>query len=350
MAPEKNLSLIFKKSPTGWPVPGEHLTVEDRGYDPSASPPAGGIITQNIYASFDPYMRGRMRSPEKKSYSPPFTLNEPITSFCVCRVLKSDNPTYKEGDNMVGPAIPVQQYSSLPREKLESARKIDASSPIQDVRNYIGPLGMPGLTAYSSLYEIGKPKKGEVIFISSAAGAVGQLVGHLAKHEGLTVFGSVGSDEKLKFITSDLGFDGGFNYKQEKPLDALKRLSPDGIDIYYENVGGEQLEAALEMLRQDGRIVACGMVSQYNLPDDQKYGIKNLVHVIAKNLTMRGFIVGTPEFGPKWLEEHQKNVSKWIAEGSFKATFSETEGIEHGPEGLVGMLKGENFGKAVLKI
>lgn len=332
------------------PVAGEHLTVEDRGYDSSASAPSGGVLTNNIYASFDPYMRGRMREPERKSYSAPFTLNEPMTSFCVSRVLKSDNPDYREGDLLVAPGIPIQQYSSLPRETLKNAQKIDPSTSLEDLRNYIGPLGMPGLTAYSSLYEIGKPKKGEVIFISSAAGAVGQIVGQLSKHEGLTVIGSVGSDEKLNFITKDLGFDSGFNYKMEKPLDALNRLAPDGIDIYYENVGGEHLEAALEMLKNNGRIVGCGMVSQYNVPPDQRYGIKNLFHMISKSLTMRGFIVGNPEFGPKYAEKHQQNVSKWLADGSFKATFSETEGIENGPQAFVGMLKGENFGKAVLKI
>ena len=350
MASEKNLALVFQKVPSGLPVAGEHLTVEDRGYDPSASPPAGGLVVQTIYASYDPYMRGRMRAPEKKSYSPAFTLNEPITSYCVSRVLKSDSTDYSEGDLLVGVGIPVQQYASLPKEILEKARKIDPSTALKDLRNYIGPLGMPGLTAYSSFYEIGKPKKGEVIFISSAAGAVGQIVGQLAKHEGLTVLGSVGSDEKLNFLTEDLGFDGGFNYKKEKPLDALKRLAPDGIDIYYENVGGEHLEAALETLRNNGRIVGCGMVSQYNLPENQQYGIKNLFHITTKNLTFRGFIVGTPDFGPKYDKEHQENVSKWIAEGKFKVSFSETEGIKNGPEGFIGMLQGKNFGKAVLKL
>jgi NADPH-dependent curcumin reductase CurA len=350
MAPEKNLSLIFKKVPTEYPVPGEHLTVEDRGYDPSASPPSGGVVTHNLYASFDPYMRGRMRSPEKKSYSPPFTLDEPITSFCVSKVIKSDCPTYNEGDLHVGPGVPVQQYSPLSKETVEKGHKIGRSTALPDLRNYIGPLGMPGLTAYSSLYEIGKPKASETIFISSAAGAVGQLVGHLSKREGLTVLGSVGSDEKVDFITNDLGFDGGFNYKTEKPLSALQRLAPHGIDIYYDNVGGEHLEAALDTLNTNGRIVGCGMVSQYNVPESERYGVKNLMQMVVKNLTFRGFIVGTPEFGPKWAEEHRRNVGRWIGEGGLKVRFAETEGIERGAEGLAGMLKGENFGKAVLKI
>lgn len=350
MAPEKNLSFIFKKPPTRFPVAGEHVTVEDRGYDPSASPPAGGVVTQNLYASFDPYLRGRMRPAVKKSYISSFSPDEPIECHGVCLVLKSDHPAYREGDLLAGPCIPVQQYSALPTATVEKASKIDPATGLKDLRNYIGPLGLPGLTAYSSLHEIGKPKRGEVIFISSAAGAVGQLVGQLAKHEGLAVFGSVGSDEKLKLITEDLGFDGGFNYKTERPLEALKRLCPDGIDIYYENVGGEQLEAALEMLKENGRIVGSGMISQYNLPEDEQYGVKNLFHMIVKSLTFRGFIVSRPDFGDKWTHEHQRNVGQWIADGTLKAIFSETEGIEKAPDGFIGMLKGENVGKAVLKI
>lgn len=349
MAVEKNLSFIFKKAPTGFPVAGEHIAVEDRGYDPSATPPVGGVVTQNLYASFDPYMRGVMQPP-KGHYAAAYTPDEPIPSFCVSRVLRSDHEAYHEGDLFVAPQIPVQQYSSLSRETVDSGRKIDPASGLKDLRNYLGPLGMPGLTAYSSLYEIGKPKKGEVIFISSAAGAVGQLVGQLAKHEGLTVVGSVGSDEKLRLITEELGFDNGFNYKKEKPLDALGRLCPDGIDIYYDNVGGEQLDAALEVLKTNGRIIGCGMVSQYNAGENERYGVKNLMNVVYKNLTFRGFIVYNPDFGPKWGTEHQQKVSQWIADGSFKAIFSETDGIEKAAEGFIGMLKGENFGKAVLKI
>jgi NADPH-dependent curcumin reductase CurA len=151
---------------------------------------------------------------------------------------------------------------------------------------------MPGLTAYSSFYEIGAPKKGETIFISAASGAVGQLVGQLAKHEGLKVIGSVGDDKKLDFITKDLNFDAGFNYKKESASEALKRLAPNGIDIYYENVGGEQLEAAIAKMNDFGRIIACGMISQYNNTPDQAYGVRNLMMVVAKRLKMQGFIVG----------------------------------------------------------
>lgn len=209
---------------------------------------------------------------------------------------------------------------------------------------------MPGLTAYSSFYEIGKPVKGETIFISSASGAVGALVGQLAKHEGLTVIGSVGSDDKLDYIINELKFDGGFNYKTEKSADALKRLAPNGIDIYYENVGGEQLEAAINAMKDYGRIVACGMISEYSKPEADRYPIKNLMNIVAKRITMRGFIVSDANMGPLHVKARDENVAKWLADGSFKASLSVTEGIDNGPEGLIGMLAGKNFGKAVLKI
>lgn len=209
---------------------------------------------------------------------------------------------------------------------------------------------MPGLTAWSSFYEIGQPKKGETIFISAASGAVGQLVGQLAKHEGLTVIGSVGDNNKLSFITDDLGFDSGFNYKKEKPADALARLAPKGIDIYYENVGGEHLEAAINAMNPFGRIVACGMISQYNAKPGEQYPIRNLMSVVGKRLTIRGFIVGDENMGPKHAKEHQEKLQKWLSDGSFKATISVTEGIDNVVEGFIGMLEGKNFGKAVLQI
>jgi len=266
----------------------------------------------------------------------------------VAKILKSDNPKFKAGDLITG-MLPSEEYSAVSKEGAQTMNKIENPFNL-DLKAFIGPLGMPGLTAYSSFYDIGQPKKGETIFISAASGAVGQLVGQLAKHEGLRVIGSVGSDDKLDFITKDLNFDGGFNYKKEKPMDALQRLAPDGVDIYYENVGGEQLEAAINHMNNFGRIVACGMVSEYNNPDDQKYGVKNLMLIVGKRITMRGFIVGDENMGPRYVKERNEKVSKWLADGTFKAKYSVTEPIDKAPEGFVGMLQGKNFGKAVLKI
>ncbi|KAL8732722.1 MAG: hypothetical protein Q9181_003851 [Wetmoreana brouardii] len=346
----QNKGLIFKQIPKGWPVPGQDLAIEDRGFDLNTQPPQDGITTQNFYVSFDPYQRGRMREPEIKSYSEPFELGKPITNSAVAKVLKSANSKFKEGDLITG-MLPTEEYSIVSGEIVNSmVRKLENPYNL-DPKLFIGALGMPGLTAYSSFYAIGEPKKGETILISAASGAVGQIVGQLAKHEGLTVIGSVGSDEKLEFIKKDLNFDAGFNYKKEKPAEALKRLAPKGIDIYYENVGGETLDAALVALTNYGRIVTCGMISQYNVGSaDESYGVKNLANVVSKRLKMQGFIVGDPEYGPKYAAEHQKNVAKWIHDGSFKAQQSVTKGIDNAIDGLLGMLKGENFGKAVLTI
>ena len=345
----QNKGLYYTAHPTGKPIIGEHLKVQTTDFDTSQSPPTGGIIVKTHYISYDPYQRGRMRKPEIKSYSPPFDLNAPITNSAVATVLKSSNPKFSPGDLIYG-MMSYLEYVALPQEAANAARVIQNPYNLNP-KFFLGALGMPGLTAYSSFYEIGAPKKGETIFISAASGAVGQLVGQLAKHEGLTVIGSVGSDDKLDFITKDLAFDAGFNYKTESsPLKALQRLAPQGIDIYYENVGGEQLEAAIAHMNPFGRIVACGMISQYNNTPDQNYGVKNLMLVVGKRIKMQGFIVGDENMGPKYAKEHQEKVQKWLHEGTFKAETSTTVGMENAGEGLLGLFEGTNFGKAVLEV
>ncbi|KAI2601808.1 NAD(P)-binding protein [Hypoxylon sp. NC1633] len=343
-----NKTLIFKKIPTGFPVPGEHLVVENRPIDLDADPPKGGLIVEILSASFDPYLRNKMRDAKIKSYSPAFEINGPVINDTVARVLKSDDPTYAAGELVIA-FLPIAEYAQVPDPSASRMRSVRNSRGL-DLGMFLGPLGMPGLTAYSGLHVIGKPQKGETVFISSAAGAVGQVVGQVAKNEGLRVIGSVGSDEKLDYITKELGFDGGFNYRKESAFDALPRLAPEGIDIYFENVGGEQLDAAISNMNTRGRIPVCGMISGYNKPPDQRYGVKYLFYLITKLITMQGFLVGQPEFGPAYFEEHQQKVQEWIADGSFKAKLHVTEGIDRAAEGFVGMLKGENFGKAILKI
>ena len=344
----QNKSLIFKNVPSGWPVPGQDLAVEAREFDLDAAAPEDGLTVQLHYASFDPYQRGRMRPADAESYFPPFTLGQPMSNAAIATVLKSNISKFSKGDLVIG-LLPIEEYARISGDQLKIVRKLENPYNL-DPKIYLGALGMPGLTAYSSLYEIGHPKKGETIFISAASGAVGQIVGQLAKHEGLTVIGSVGSDEKLEFIEKELGFDKGFNYKKESASDALKRLAPNGIDIYYENVGGEQLDAALQAMNGRGRIIACGMISQYNKKPEELYGVKNLMLVVRQRLTIRGFIVSDEDMGPKYTKDHQANVGKWIHDGSFKQKMSITEGIDNAVDGFLGMLKGDNFGKAVLTI
>ncbi|KAI1209525.1 NAD(P)-binding protein [Annulohypoxylon truncatum] len=342
-----NKTLIFKKVPTGLPKPGEDLVVEERPIDLDAVP-TGGIVVEVLSLSLDPYLRSRMREASVPSYKPAFPLNEPIENDAVARVLKSDNAKFRAGD-VLRIFLPFAEYVAVTPERLQGAVKLENPYNLP-LDTYLGPLGMPGLTAFSSLYKIGQPKRGETIFVSSAAGAVGSLVGQLAKREGLTVIGSVGSDEKLDFILHELGFDSGFNYKKERPWDALGRLAPKGIDIYFENVGGAHLEAALRHLRERGRVVVCGMIEGYNTPLEQRYGVRNLLEIFAKRLTIAGFLVGDEDFGPAYAEKHQENVQKWLADGSVKARLHVTRGIENGARGLVEIFQGKNFGKAVLKI
>ncbi|KAK5121199.1 hypothetical protein LTR85_005683 [Meristemomyces frigidus] len=344
----QNKALVFADYPTGMPEAGKHLKIESTDFDTEQAPPQGGITIKVHYVSFDPYQRGRMRKPEIKSYSPPMELGKPVTNSAIVSVIKSDNEKFKPGQLLFG-MTNTEEYVAVDKQTADSFHVLDNKYNL-DPKLFVGALGMPGLTAYSSFYAIGKPKKGETIFISAASGAVGQLVGQLAKHEGLKVIGSVGDDKKLAFITKDLNFDGGFNYKKEAPLEALQRLAPDGIDIYYENVGGAQLEAAISSLNNFGRVVACGMISQYNTPPDQQYGVKNMMQVVGKRLTIRGFIVSDPDMGPVYAKEHQENVQKWIHEGTFKAEMSVTHGIDNAAEGLLGLFEGKNFGKAVLEV
>jgi len=346
----QNKGLIFKKVPEGWPKPGQDLAIEDRPIELDQSLPEGSLLVKNFYASFDPYQRGRMRAPGTKSYTPPFELGKPITNRSIFKVVKSNSDKFKEGETLISAGVtPIEEYSVFNKDMVAACRKLENPYNL-DPKYFLGPLGMPGLTAWSSFYEIGQPKKGETIFVSAASGAVGQLVGQLAKHEGLTVIGSVGDDKKLDFIKNELNFDAGFNYKKEKPADALARLAPNGIDIYYENVGGEQLEAAINAMNNFGRIIACGMISQYNAKPDELYPIRNLMNVVAKRLTIRGFIVGDENMGPKHAKEHQEKLQKWLADGTFKAKLSVTEGIDNAIDGFLGMLEGKNFGKAVLQI
>jgi NADPH-dependent curcumin reductase CurA len=257
-------SLILARHPVGFPIPGEDLIITSSEFDLNAPPPAGGLIIKTNYISFDPYQRGRMRA-AGSGYISGYPLNQPIDNNAISTVIASSNPRFKAGDVVIGFAqfseYQVVEKGRADKKEWEYGLSILKNPLGLDEKLFLGALGMSGLTAYSSFYEAGKPKKGEVIFVSAASGSVGGMVGQLAKREGLKVIGSVGSDEKLKFIIKELGFDGGFNYKTEKPADALKRLlgelGADGLNIYYDNVGGEQLDAALAASANFGRIGTC---------------------------------------------------------------------------------------------
>jgi NADPH-dependent curcumin reductase CurA len=347
----ENKAFIYKKVPHGWPVAGQDLTVEDIGFDDSAPPPKNGFTTKNYYIAYDPSQRGRMRDPSVKSYSAAMEPGKPVVSVSVIgKVLKSDNAKIKEGSIVMVSLAGSESYSRYDEDAVGRTQTIEPKDDVP-LTAYLGLLGMTGMTAYGSLHEIGEPKKGDVILISAAAGAVGQMVGQIAVREGLHVIGSVGDDKKLDFILNDLRFTSGFNYKKENIADAVKRLAPDGIDIFYDNVGGELLDVALTNMKEFGRIVACGAISTYNntpnAPD--AYGIKNYAQIVRRRLTWKGFLVFDKNI-MKWHEERNTNITKWIQDGSFKSIDHVTEGMDNAVEGFLGMLKGENLGKSILKI
>lgn len=271
MAPTSNKSFIYKKIPETLLFPGEHLVVEDRPLDLDAAPLDGGILVKVFYASFDPYIRDRTRDPAVEDFTPPLDVDSPVESAIVGRVIRSESPQYASGDLIMAVYGPHVEYAVIKGDALAAAEIWKVKNPHGlDISYFLGVLGMPGVTAFQGLYDIGNPKKGETIFVSAAAGPVGQLVGQLAKAEGLKVIGSVGSQSKIDFVVNELGFDGAFNYKTEEAGAALQRLAPDGIDIFWDGVGGPQLDAAIAAMRVKGRVVLCGTVSaSQNTPKRQ---------------------------------------------------------------------------------
>ncbi|KKK23353.1 hypothetical protein ARAM_002156 [Aspergillus rambellii] len=359
----QNKTLVFANVPQGLPVAGKDLTIENRPIDLNAPLPPGSVLAKTLHISFDPYLRHRLIHPHAVTEFPHIPLNEPIPNTGIVKVLaaapaspEAEAEAEAEAPFPVGAIlrgmVPIQEYVVLGAADLPQFERI-ANPLALDLRYFLGPLGMPGLTAYSAFYEIAQPKPGETLFVSAASGAVGQIVCQLAKREGLRVIGSVGSEEKRALLVDRVGVDHAFNYRSvgsENVREELRRLAPDGIDIYYDNVGGEQLEAAIYELNHRGRIVACGYASQYQKPAEQRYGVRNTGLVVGKCLTWRGLSVFEPEFGPKYGEEHLKRVQEWIQNGSIKPILDVTKGIDHAAEGLVRLFTGENIGKAVLDL
>lgn len=264
-----NKTLIYKEYTPDLPEEGKHLTVESRPFDPTADPPPGGITIKNEYLSFDPYMRGQMRLPDDTAtYSMPWVEGEPAVVTTLSTVLKSDHPAFQPGD-LVSAMADAGEYAAVPAHLAAITRPHPAAlapgagSAIRPA-TLIGALGIAGLSAYVSFFEfVPEPRAGKTLFVSAASGGVGQLVGQLAKMHGMKVIGSTGSAEKVEYVTKELGFDAAWNYKAEKTRDALARLAPEGLDVYYDNVGGEQLESALLAMRDYGTI---GKITQSLAP------------------------------------------------------------------------------------
>ncbi|GAA0935292.1 MULTISPECIES: NADP-dependent oxidoreductase [Streptomyces violaceusniger group] len=319
--------------PQGWPKPEDFALREA----PVSEPGPGQALVRNLYMSVDPYMRGRMN--DVKSYTPPFKLDRPMEGGAVGKVVASNAEGISVGDHVLHFGG-WREYATV---DAKSAVKVDPE--IAPLPAYLGVLGMPGLTAYAGLLEVASFKEGDAVFVSGAAGAVGSEVGQIAKLKGASrVIGSAGSDEKVRVLLDEYGFDAAFNYKNGPVADQLKEAAPDGIDVYFDNVGGEHLEAAIGRLKVHGRVTVCGMISQYNATEPTP-APRNLGMVIGKRLRIQGMLVGDHQH---LQEQFFQEVGGWIREGKLHYRETVIKGVDNAVEAFLGMLRGENTGKMIV--
>lgn len=319
--------------PTGVPT-ASNFTLAETTLEPLQD---GHVLVRNLFMSVDPYMRGRMN--DRKSYVPPFEIGKVLEGGAVGEVIESRSSNFKVGDAVTSRYGWREVFMTEPKE----LNRVDSSA--QPLSVYLGTLGMTGMTAWAGL-SMAAVKAGDVIYISGAAGAVGNVAGQLAKLRGCRVIGSAGSDEKVKRLLEECRFDAAFNYKSGPVLDQLTQAAPEGIDVYFDNVGGDSLEAALSALRLHGRIIACGGIAGYN-EEKPKPGPSNLFNMTTKRLTMKGLIVGD------WLErrcEFEKEVGTLYQSGKIKSMETVVEGIDQAAEAFIGLFDGKNVGKMVVKL
>lgn len=327
MATSREIHLAVR--PRGVPQPTDFVLVAVDVPDPAD----GQVLIRNAFMSVDPYMRGRMN--DTKSYVPPFALGEPLTGGAVGQVVASRNGRYEKG-SWVTHSLGWRELALSDGDGLVGFDP--AAAPVSAA---LGVLGMPGLTAYVGLLDIGRAEAGETVFVSGAAGAVGSAVGQIAKLKGCRVIGSAGSPEKVAWLR-ELGFDEAFDYREVPAREALR----EGIDLYFDNVGGQTLEAALAALRVRGRVVACGAISQYNATELPP-GPRNLFLVVTKRLRIEGFIVSDHyDRMPAFLTE----VGRWVRDGRVRYRETVVDGIENAPAAFIGLLAGENTGKMLVRV
>ncbi|MDG4861409.1 NADP-dependent oxidoreductase [Streptomyces sp. T-3] len=319
--------------PHGWPEPTDFALVET----PVAEPAEGRILVKNLHFSVDPYMRGRMN--DVKSYTPPFQLDHPMDGGAVGEVIASNAKGFAVGDHVLH-GLGWRDYADVPAKH---AKKVDAS--LAPLSAYLGVLGMPGMTAYAGLLEVASFKEGDAVFVSGAAGAVGSQVGQIARIKGASrVIGSAGSDEKVKLLVEEYGFDAAFNYKKGPVAEQLKEAAPEGIDVYFDNVGGEHLEAAISRLNVHGRATICGMIAQYNSTEPPA-APRNMAMIIGKRLRLQGMLVNDHAH---LQSQFVQDVASWIASGELKYNETFVDGIENGVDAFLGLLRGENTGKMIV--
>ncbi|MDS1269285.1 NADP-dependent oxidoreductase [Lipingzhangella sp. LS1_29] len=321
--------------PHGEPKPSDFEIVETTLDDPET----GQVLVRNDWVSVDPYMRGRMN--DVKSYVPPFQLNEPMEGGAVGTVVASQSPEVPTGSTVLHD-LGWREYARVDAAKV---RTVDAT--IAPPQAYLGVLGMPGLTAYVGLTEIAPVAEGDTVFVSGAAGAVGSLAGQIARKLGARrVIGSAGGPEKTRRLREDFGFDAAIDYRAGDLPGQLAEAAPKGIDVYFDNVGGDHLEAAIGAMRVHGRIALCGAISAYNATEPAP-GPNNLVLAVGKRLTLRGFIVmdHADQAGP-----YAQRAASWLAEGALRTEETIVEGIDQAVDGFLGMMRGANTGKMLVRL
>jgi NADPH-dependent curcumin reductase len=328
-----NMQVLLASRPTGW-VTEENFKIANA---PVAKPAEGQILVRNHYLSLDPYMRGRMN--DAKSYAAKQELDEVMGGRTVGEVIESRNPKFKAGDIVAG-MYGWQQYGCSDGD---GVRKIDVVRVPMSA--YLGVIGMPGVTAWIGLLDICQPKAGETVVVSAAAGAVGSAVGQIAKLKGCRAVGIAGGKEKCDYVVKELGFDACVDYKAGRLNEDLKAAVPNGVDCYFENVGGEILDAVLRRTNPFSRIAVCGMISQYNATE--AYGVKTFQAILTNRIKVQGFIVGDRmNLWPQALQD----LSGWVASGELKYRETVAQGLENAPKAFIGLLKGQNFGKQLVKL
>ncbi|MEY7971201.1 NADP-dependent oxidoreductase [Saccharomonospora xinjiangensis] len=302
-------------------------------------PGAGQILVRNTWLSVDPYMRGRMSS--ARSYVAPFEVGKVMDGGAIGEVVESNADGVAVGD------VVLHGLGWRTHAVLDPSRVRVLDQEAVPVQAHLSVLGMPGLTAYAGLFDVAGMREGDTVFVSGAAGAVGSIVGQLARLRGAgRVIGSAGSAEKVRWLRDDLGFDVAFNYKDGPVRDQLREAAPDGVDVYFDNVGGDHLEAAISALNVHGRIAVCGMISQYNATEPAP-APRNLAQIIAKRFTMRGFLVGDHEH---LRQEFLAEVGPLVRDGRIAYTETVVRGIERAPHAFLDLLSGGNTGKMLVRL
>ena len=333
--PNINRQITLASRPVGYPKLSDFKLVES----PIPVPKEGQILVRTLYLSLDPYQRGRMS--DAPSYAKPVQIGEVMIGEIVGKVIESHHPEFKEGEIIAG-YLGWQEYAVSDGKGL---RKVDPT--LAPISTALGVLGMPGMTAYFGLLDLGKPQPGETVFVSGAAGAVGSIVGQIAKIKGCRVVGSAGDDTKIDFLIKELGFDAAFNYKTVSDYyEKLKELCPNGIDIYFDNVGGPLTDAVFRWINVKARIVICGQIHDYNL-EKPELGPRFLRQLIIKRARVEGFLVF--DYADRYGEALQQ-LAEWFKAGKLKYRETLAEGIENAPQAFISMLKGGNIGKQLVKV